>query len=238
MQNNKIISCSNISKSYKIIGNEKTQVLKNISFDVEVGEFIALVGPSGVGKSTLLHIIGTLDEFDGGNVIFSNDQQIFNYSELSAAQLTRIRNRHIGFVFQFHHLLPEFTALENVMMPALIANEKNKTAEQKALNLISEVGLENRKHHKPGEISGGEQQRIAIARALINNPSLLLADEPTGNLDSENANIVLELIDRLRKQFNTTLIIATHSIEVAKAADRIIYLADGKINREERNENR
>lgn len=199
-------------------------ILKGIDIDVKEGEIVAIVGSSGAGKSTLLHILGTLEKPDTGELWIQN-QAAFN---LSSNKLSAFRNQHIGFIFQFHHLLPEFSALENVMMPALIKKDNKKIAMQKAENLLEKMQLQHRLHHKPAQLSGGEQQRVAIARALINNPSIVLADEPTGNLDTENANLIFNLILQLRKEIAQTFILVTHNESIAKQCDRTYTIQDGK----------
>lgn len=224
-----IIEAKNISKSYKIKKEIKTLVLNDVSISINENEITALVGPSGVGKSTLLYLLGTLDNPNSGEIFFNEGDTTFNYSKLNSTELAGLRNRSIGFVFQFHHLLPEFTALENVMIPALIAGTKNSTAKEQALDLISKVGMEHRQKHKPQELSGGEQQRIAIARALINSPKIVFADEPTGNLDAANAQAFIDLIFQVRKLTGTTFVIATHSTEVASIADRVVQMKNGRI---------
>lgn len=224
-----IITAENISKSYSLNTEKDTTVLQNVSLDVQRGEFTALVGPSGAGKSTLLHILGTLDKPDTGRVEFTWEGKKYPYSTMAAKDLEELRNKHVGFIFQFHHLLPEFTAQENVMMPALIARDSMKVAAAKAKELMDIVGMSHRAEHKPSELSGGEQQRIAIARALINKPSVLFADEPTGNLDSVNTDAILQLLHNIRTSRSLTMMIATHSMEVASAAERVITMRDGKI---------
>lgn len=215
-----MIRLSNIKKSYGDL-----TVLNEISLDIQEKKVTVIVGPSGAGKSTLLHIIGTLDKADAGEVLFSDT----NINTLKDRQLSEFRNKHIGFVFQFHHLLPEFTAIENVAMPALIAGTSKKEAEDKALKLLELLGVAARKDHKPSELSGGEQQRIAVARALINNPEVVLADEPSGNLDSDNARDLHNLFFKLRDQLNQTFIIVTHNQELANMSDEKIMMKDGKI---------
>ena len=201
-------------------------ILFGVTLDVEKGEIVSVVGASGAGKSTLLHIIGTLDKADSGEVIIG-DQGV---SQLNDNRLSEFRNRNIGFVFQFHHLLPEFTALENVCIPALIARESKGKAEQKAIRLLEQLNLADRLEHKPSELSGGEQQRVAVARALINTPSVVLADEPSGNLDSNSALELHELFFRLRDELQQTFVIVTHNRELADMADRKLLIRDGVIS--------
>lgn len=229
MQNNLVMRAQNLVKSYSLQTHNDTPVLKNISLDIQRGEFLALVGASGVGKSTLLHILGTLDTPDEGSVEFFSRDGNKNLFQLGSEQLASIRSKKIGFIFQFHHLLPEFTALENIMMPLLVAGAAFRDARQKSENLIQKVGLSQRANHRPKELSGGEQQRIAIARSLVNQPEIIFADEPTGNLDTANANTILEIIRRLVEEFSTTFVVATHSTEVAAAASRMLIMKDGKI---------
>lgn len=200
------------------------EVLKGVDLSVDYGEIVSIVGASGAGKSTLLHILGILDRPDEG-MLQINGKEVFS---LNDRQLSTFRNKHIGFVFQFHHLLPEFTALENTAMPGYIAGLSKNKAEQEAMKLLKILGLENRVSHKPSELSGGEQQRVAIARALINNPDVVLADEPSGNLDSENAKELHNLFFELRKELNQTFIIVTHNLELAHMADRKLTIVDGK----------
>jgi len=224
-----ILQAENLKKSYEIAGNKEAKVLKGLSVKINRGELVALMGPSGAGKSTLLHILGSLDQPDEGNIVLNVNGDVFDYSKTSSEEFTRLRNKFIGFVFQFHHLLPEFSALENVMMPALISGLSYKDASEKAKELIEIVGIAGQQHQKPSELSGGEQQRAAIARALINNPAIILADEPTGNLDKSNADAVLELLLDLKMKYSKTFVIATHSNEVAASAERILRMSDGKI---------
>lgn len=207
------------------MGQERIQVLKGIDLDVVQGEMVGVVGSSGVGKSTLLHLLGALERPTRGTVEFGG-QEIFQWGDY---QLAEFRNKHIGFVFQFHHLLPEFTALENTMLPALIGKMEKKRAHAQARELLVEVGLEKRLHHRPGELSGGEQQRVAIARALMNRPELILADEPTGNLDRETGESIQELLRQLNRQRAQTFIIVTHNEQFARKMDRIVRLMDGKL---------
>lgn len=229
MNNKPIIICNNVSKSYKTKNGKVTPVLNNINLTINRGDFVSIMGPSGVGKSTLLYILGTLDNPDTGNITLNTNDNSYNFSSLNANQLSIIRNKHIGFVFQFHHLLPEFTALENIMMPCLIAGDSFAEAQKKANDLIKLIDVEIRSNHKPMELSGGEQQRIAIARALINRPDIVFADEPTGNLDSKNADAILALISRIKQEFNTTFVVATHSNDVANISKNKIVMRDGQI---------
>jgi lipoprotein-releasing system ATP-binding protein len=203
----------------------KLEVLRGITLDVAKGEIIAVVGASGAGKSTLLHIIGTLEKPTTGTVEYDGR----DVSDMNDEDLARFRNRSIGFVFQFHHLLPEFTALENVVMPALISGKTLGQVRAIAVDLLREVGLEDRMDQKPPKLSGGEQQRVAVARALMNSPRVILADEPSGNLDSENARNLHNLIDNLSKNRGQTFIIVTHNESLAKQADRVIHIVDGVI---------
>jgi lipoprotein-releasing system ATP-binding protein len=198
-------------------------VLKGVDIAVNKGEIVSIVGTSGAGKSTLLHILGTLDKADQGQIII-NGQQL---DQLSGRKLSAFRNRHIGFVFQFHHLLPEFTALENVCIPGWIAGNKKKEVVIKATALLTTLGLADRLDNKPQQLSGGEQQRVAVARALVNNPSIVMADEPTGNLDSANARELHQLFIDLRNKFDQTFLIVTHNEELAKMSDRILMMKDG-----------
>jgi len=208
---------------YKSYGN--LNVLRGIDVEIVQGEVVSIVGASGAGKSTLLHILGTLDKADQGNIFFDD----IKVSSLSERKLSEFRNKKIGFVFQFHHLLPEFTALENVCIPAFIAGISKLKAETKAKELMSFLNLQDRMDHKPAQLSGGEQQRIAVARALINDPAVILADEPSGNLDSKSAIELHKLFFDLRSQFNQTFIIVTHNTDLANMADRKLTIVDGKI---------
>jgi len=214
----------NLCKSFDDAGVE-LEVLKGITISLQKKEIVAVVGESGAGKSTFLHILGTLDHPSSGKVMIEGED-IFGWSE---QKLATFRNESIGFVFQFHHLLPEFNALENIMMPLLIAGIDRKEARRRALSLIEEVGLLDRASHKPGELSGGEQQRIAIARSLVNNPKLVLADEPTGNLDTENGNVVFSLLKKLNYERDITFVLVTHNQHLLKQADRAIEIVDGKV---------
>lgn len=215
-----MIEVKEIEKSYGSL-----QVLKKVSLTIENNKVVTIVGPSGAGKSTLLHIIGTLDKPDRGEVIIDG----VNLNRLSDDKLAEFRNRHIGFVYQFHHLLPEFTALENVAMPALIAGNNRKDSFKRAQELLDFLKLGDRVGHKPAQLSGGEQQRVSVARALMNNPELILADEPSGNLDTENARKLHDLFFVLRDTFQQTFIIVTHNEELAQLSDRKIVLQDGSV---------
>lgn len=215
-----MISISGIQKSYGSL-----KVLKGIDLEIQKGEVVSIVGSSGAGKSTLLHIIGTLDRQDTGTVNI-NGKQI---DTLSESQLARFRNKEIGFVFQFHHLLPEFTALENVCIPGMLAGKQQKEVEVRAKMLLDMLGLKDRESHKPSQLSGGEQQRVAVARALVNEPAVVLADEPSGNLDSDNSRELHQLFFRLRDQFQQTFVIVTHNEELANMADRKLVMKDGRI---------
>lgn len=215
-----MLSARNIHKKYGQLA-----VLQGVDIDIAKGEIVSIVGSSGAGKSTLLHILGTLDKADSGDITL-NSQPI---NRLFGKKLAAFRNREIGFVFQFHHLLPEFTALENVCIPGWIAGGKKKEVTARAAALLKELRLGDRLDNKPQQLSGGEQQRVAVARALINNPSIVMADEPTGNLDSTNAKELHQLFIDLRNQFNQTFLIVTHNEELAKLSDRIVMMKDGKI---------
>jgi lipoprotein-releasing system ATP-binding protein len=229
-----IIIADSIIKSYSMHSMHDTPVLKGLSLTIEQGEFIAFMGPSGAGKSTLLHILGLLDFPDSGSIQYALSGNVFSQSSMKKGKSAELRNKHIGFIFQFHHLLPEFTALENIMMPALIGGMAMSKAKSKAMILAEQVGMSHRIEHRPSELSGGEQQRIAIARSLMNDPEIIIADEPTGNLDSANTIAVLELIRKIRQERSLTLLIATHSMDVARMAERIITLRDGVISSEVR----
>jgi len=209
---------------YKSFGN--VDVIKGIDIQIDNGEIVTIVGASGAGKTTLLQIIGTLEKADKGDVIINGQ----NVSKMNQRTLAAFRNKNIGFVFQFHHLLPEFTALENICIPAFIAGENKSKALSKANQLLEYLNLTDRANHKPSELSGGEQQRIAVARALINDPAVILADEPSGNLDSQNAKELHELFFKLREQTGQTFVIVTHNPDLAKMADRTLTIKDGKIN--------
>jgi ABC-type lipoprotein export system ATPase subunit len=219
-----ILSARGLKKTY-VVGKRSLEVLRGVDLEIPRGDFVALRGASGTGKSTLLHLIGGLDTPNAGEIIY-NGENLAAYSE---SRLTNFRNRHVGFVFQAYHLLPELTALENVCLSARIARTPAATAEKRGRELLARVGLGERLEHKPSELSGGEQQRVAIARALINEPELLLADEPTGNLDSHTGNEIIDLLKQLRAEKQMTLVIATHDAKVAATAPRVIELVDGLI---------
>ena len=215
-----MIEAKNIHKSYSNL-----HVLKGVDLSIKKGEIVSIVGASGAGKSTFLQILGTLDKADQGNIVF-NEKDISSFGK---KELAKFRNQNIGFVFQFHHLLPEFNALENVCIPGYIANRKKKEVEEFAKDLLNQLGLKDRLNHKPNELSGGEQQRVSVARALINNPLLVLADEPSGNLDSKNAEELHNIFLNLKSEFNQSFIIVTHNEKLAELADRKLVMSDGKI---------
>jgi lipoprotein-releasing system ATP-binding protein len=215
-----MLSGKNIYKTYGSL-----EVLKGVSIEIERGEIVSIVGSSGAGKSTLLHILGTLDKADMGTVSLNGTE----IHSLSSKKLADFRNKQIGFIFQFHHLLPEFSALENVCIPGWLAGRKKKEVETKANELLEILGLKERLDNKPNQLSGGEQQRVAVARALINNPAVVFADEPTGNLDSANAKELHQLFFDLRNKFNQTFLIVTHNEELAQLGDRVLHMKDGKI---------
>ena len=215
-----MLTAKNITKNYGTL-----EVLKGVDLSINKGEIVSIVGSSGAGKSTLLHILGTLDKPDKGEIYLAEQRM----DALKGKALAKFRNHHIGFVFQFHHLLPEFTALENVCIPGWIAGKKKKDVVERAKKLLKTLQLENRIDNKPQQLSGGEQQRVAVARALINNPQIIFADEPTGNLDSKNAGQMHELFVQLRTEFNQTFLIVTHNEELAAVSDRTIHMKDGKI---------
>jgi len=215
-----MLKARSIHKSYG-----QLQILKGVDLDVEKGEIVTIVGASGAGKSTLLNILGTLDRPDSGQLFIDGKE----LNKLNNRNLSAFRNKEIGFVFQFHHLLAEFDAIENVCIPAFIAGLTKNEAERKAIELLERLGLSERLHHKPNELSGGEQQRVAVARALINNPALIFADEPSGNLDSTNALELHQLFIKLRKEFNQTFVIVTHNEDLAGISDRKVTMKDGMI---------
>jgi lipoprotein-releasing system ATP-binding protein len=230
MSDQPILIAQNVRKTY-IMGERKLEVLRGVSLTVTRGEFLALRGASGAGKSTLLHLLGGLDLPNEGEVIFDNH----NLGRLPSSKLTQLRNRRVGFVFQAYHLLPELSAIENVVLPARMARAKLDVVVPRARRLLERVGLGQRTEHRPYELSGGEQQRVAIARALINEPDLVLADEPTGNLDSHTGDEIIQLLTALRVERQTTLVMATHDATIAARAPRVIQLADGQIETDLRN---
>ncbi len=218
------IRAKEVHKSFQV-GGGTVEVLKGVDLNVEKGEFVAIVGPSGVGKSTLLHLLGALDRPTAGEIFYED----VSLGQLDDGQLASFRNQTVGFIFQFHHLLPEFTALENVMMPLLVARRKRSQASEIAASLLREVGLEPRLSHRPPELSGGEQQRVAIARALAAGPKVILADEPTGNLDTKTGDAAFELLRRLNRERGLTFVMVTHNEGLARRADRIVAMLDGRI---------
>jgi len=215
-----MLKATGIKKSYGSL-----PILKGVNFEVEKGEIVSIIGASGAGKSTLLHILGTLDKPDEGTVELNGTK----ITSLTGELVSVFRNQHIGFVFQFHHLLPEFSAIENICIPAFIAKKPKKDAEIRAMELLDLLGLKDRAQHKPNELSGGEQQRIAVARALINSPTIILADEPSGNLDSANADALHHFFIDLRDNFKQTFVIVTHNTGLAEISDRVVTMKDGQI---------
>jgi lipoprotein-releasing system ATP-binding protein len=215
-----MINAKNIHKNFG-----ELEVLKGVNLQINKGEIVSIVGPSGAGKTTLLQILGSLDKPSSGEVFVDN----INFSKLKEKELASFRNNHIGFIFQFHQLLPEFTALENVMIPALIGKKDKRKTKEKALEILNYLQLSDRMEHKPNELSGGEKQRVAVARALINNPALILADEPSGSLDSKNKEELHKLLFELRDKFGLTIVIVTHDKELAALSDRVIEMKDGNI---------
>ena len=222
---NTILACEAVCKNY-YDGQLNVQVLDNLTLQVEKGRSIGIVGASGSGKSTLLHILGGLDKPTSGRVSLMGQ----DLSELSQKQLSGLRNQYLGFVYQFHHLLPEFSALENVMMPLLIGKRPKEQARERALLMLEKVGLKDRVQHRPGELSGGERQRAAIARALVTDPACLLADEPTGNLDRKNALNILDMMMELKQELGTALVVVTHDDEMAARFDRVLNMTDGALS--------
>ena len=219
-----LVQITGLNKHFTM-GPTKIPVLNGVEMDIEKGELLGIMGVSGAGKSTLLHILGALDQPSSGSVLYEG-KDIFAFNEKQVAQF---RNLTIGFVFQFHHLLPEFTALENTMMPALIQRNRPYTIKGDALQILKKVGLEKRSHHYPGELSGGEQQRVALARALVFNPQIILADEPTGNLDTHTSETIFSLLKQIQKEKGITVVMVTHNEALARQADRVIKMVDGKI---------
>lgn len=227
MNNQPLLVCEQLSKIYQE-GALSTEVLKNVSFTMNEGETMAIVGSSGSGKSTLLHLLGGLDTPSQGNVIFRGQQ----INQLSSDARAAIRNKDLGFIYQFHHLLPDFTALENVAMPLLIGDVAKAVAFAKATEMLKAVGLEHRANHRPSELSGGERQRVAIARALVNDPALVLADEPTGNLDLRNADAIFELLGELNRKQKTAFLVVTHDMKLASRLSRRLEMRDGHLQQE------
>ena len=223
---NKILRAQSLNKSYKMNKQVRLDVLKDVSLEIEANKISVIVGASGAGKSTLLHLLGALDRPDSGKIIYK-DENIF---ALSDDRLAKFRNKNIGFIFQFHHLLPEFTALENVSIPQMISGISLSDAAKKSKELLSTVGLSDRMDHKPAELSGGEQQRVAVARALANDPQIIFGDEPTGNLDSKNSESIHQLILELRDTLKMTFVIVTHNPYLVKLADKVFEMKDGNIS--------
>lgn len=225
MSDSLLLQCVDLCKTYQE-GKLKTDVLKNVNFSMRPGELMAIVGSSGSGKSTLLHLLGGLDAPTSGDVIFNGR----SLSRMSASEKAELRNTQLGFIYQFHHLLPDFTALENAAMPLLIGSKKSSQALEQARAMLAAVGLEKRAAHRPSELSGGERQRVAIARALVNNPALVLADEPTGNLDRNTADSIFELLGNLNRQQGTAFLVVTHDLELARRLDRQLEMRDGVLS--------
>lgn len=225
MSNKILLQCDNLCKRYQE-GSVQTEVLRNVIFDVQPGEMMAIVGSSGSGKSTLMHLLGGLDTPSSGDVLFDGN----SLNAMSSAAKAALRNRELGFIYQFHHLLPDFSALENVAMPLLIAKTAREQARERAAQMLKAVGLEHRAAHRPSELSGGERQRVAIARALVNNPRLVLADEPTGNLDARNADAIFDLLNELNQRQGTAFLVVTHDLHLAKRLPRQREMRDGQLS--------
>ncbi len=220
-----ILQAKNIYKSFQKDKDNRLEILKNVSLEIEENKITVIVGASGAGKSTLLHVLSGLDSVDSGEILF----QGIEITKMPDDKLAKFRNKHIGFVFQFHHLLPEFTALENVALAQMIAGKSKTKAFKEASGLLKLMGLENRKDHKPAELSGGEQQRVAVARALVNKPDIIFADEPTGNLDSKNSKILHRLFIQLKEELNVTFLVVTHNPDLVNIGDSILEMKDGQI---------
>ena len=227
MSNSVLLQCDKLCKRYQE-GKVQTDVLHDVSFSINTGELMAIVGSSGSGKSTLLHLLGGLDTPTSGDVIFNGKAM----SAMSSSAKAELRNRELGFIYQFHHLLPDFTAMENVAMPLLIGKKNTDETKQRALDMLKAVGLDHRSNHRPSELSGGERQRVAIARALVNNPRLVLADEPTGNLDARNADSIFELLGELNVRQGTAFLVVTHDLKLAKRMSRQLEMQDGRLTHE------
>ncbi|SUW64417.1 Lipoprotein-releasing system ATP-binding protein LolD [Buttiauxella agrestis] len=227
MSNSVLLQCDKLCKRYQE-GKVQTDVLHDVSFSINTGELMAIVGSSGSGKSTLLHLLGGLDTPTSGDVIFNGKAM----SSMSSSAKAELRNRELGFIYQFHHLLPDFTAMENVAMPLLIGKNNTDDTKQRALEMLKAVGLDHRSNHRPSELSGGERQRVAIARALVNNPRLVLADEPTGNLDARNADSIFELLGELNVRQGTAFLVVTHDLKLAKRMSRQLEMQDGRLSHE------
>lgn len=227
MSNSVLLQCDKLCKRYQE-GKVQTDVLHDVSFSINTGELMAIVGSSGSGKSTLLHLLGGLDTPTSGDVIFNGKPM----SSMSSAAKAELRNRELGFIYQFHHLLPDFTAMENVAMPLLIGKKNTAETKQRALDMLKAVGLDHRSNHRPSELSGGERQRVAIARALVNNPRLVLADEPTGNLDARNADSIFELLGELNVRQGTAFLVVTHDLQLARRMSRQLEMRDGRLTSE------
>ena len=227
MSNSLLLQCDNLCKTYQE-GKLRTDVLRDVTFAMQPGEMMAIVGTSGSGKSTLLHLLGGLDSPTSGEVIFKGQ----SLNSMSSSAKSELRNRELGFIYQFHHLLPDFTALENVAMPLLIGKKKSAEVQERAMAMLEAVGLQHRSHHRPSELSGGERQRVAIARALVNNPSLVLVDEPTGNLDQRNADSIFELLGELNVRQGTAFLVVTHALELANRLTRQLEMRDGRLQQD------
>ncbi|ARU93661.1 lipoprotein-releasing ABC transporter ATP-binding protein LolD [Tatumella citrea] len=227
MNNPLLLQCDQLCKRYQE-GNLQTDVLRNVSFTLQPGEMTAIVGSSGSGKSTLLHLLGGLDSPTSGDVLFKGQ----SLNQMSSSAKAELRNRELGFIYQFHHLLPDFTALENVAMPLLIGKKNSSEALQRATEMLAAVGLEKRASHRPSELSGGERQRVAIARALVNRPSLVMADEPTGNLDARNADAIFQLLGELNQMQGTAFLVVTHDLALARRLNRQMEMRDGQLTAE------